>query len=68
MIQLRTINKHLKPCGMELIKGKGYFYFVSDKYDFRDSMVVVSRLNELTLDDWLNEAVRKLNEVEELTK
>jgi hypothetical protein len=60
-LQLRTVNRCLRPLNIELCKGEGYFYFTSPVYNFKDSMVMVNTLNQLTLDEWLNEAIRKIN-------
>ena len=62
MIQLRTINKILAEDGypLELVKGDGYFYFdfaAYDRYDgrlvYETESVYVYRLNDLTLERWL---------------
>ena len=59
MLTLRQVNKKLKELygDIELVKGDGYLYFVSEHKDFQDStMVYVDKLNDLTLDRWLEEA------------
>lgn len=59
MIRLSAINRALKELGikMELVKGEGYFYFVGEDCDDRESTsVMVYRLNQLTKEQWIEEA------------
>lgn len=46
------------PADIELVKGNGYFYFWGhDVALWPSSSVYVFSLNDLTLDQWVNEAV-----------
>ena len=57
-MQLRTINKAIASKGIdvELVKGDGYFYFVGEAVENADtSSVMVFRLNDLTMDQWMEE-------------
>lgn len=65
-LTLKTINKHLMAHGYpeELVKGRGYFYFVGPGTDrWYTASVMVNRLNQLTLDQWVAElnALRSRN-------
>lgn len=56
MINRRTINKALRSKGYsdEIFAGKGYWYFAGDTVaKFRQSSVCVYRLNDLTLEQWI---------------
>lgn len=57
---IRTINNLISSnaIGLELVKGKGYFYFVPRNPDIliHDSSVIVYRLNHLSPAQWLEEA------------
>lgn len=60
MLHLKTINKiiqtQVSPY-MELVKGEGYFYFVYDNGPkFETKSVCTFRLNNLTLDMWIDDA------------
>ena len=58
MITLKSVNKSIKSLGYdaELIKGDGYFYFIgTDVTEWEGSSVMVYRLNELSLDSWIEE-------------
>lgn len=57
-LTLNAINKALaaKGCGERLVKGNGYWYFAEGKAHFwPSSSVLVYRLNDLTLEQWLEE-------------
>lgn len=57
-ISLNQVNKALKAKGVstELVKGDGYFYFIGKEVEHNaTTSVYVYRLNELSLDGWLNE-------------
>ena len=61
MIKLKTVNDAVKHLGVELVQGEGYFYFipVNDDFEhvyFNEYSVMVYRLNQLTLEQWLEEA------------
>ena len=56
-LRIATVNKLAKPLGVQLVKGKGYFYFLDlDGNVIEDSSVLVYSLNHLTLERWLEEA------------
>lgn len=65
MLTLKKVNQNLKHLNIELVKGNGYFYFVSDIYMFGDSMVLVNTLNSYTLEGWIEEAMEKINSTKE---
>lgn len=57
MITLRTVNKAIAHLGdIELVKGNGYFYFAGDSVNVWAEGVYVYRLNELSLERWVEEA------------
>ena len=62
-----TRNQIIKKIGnpnLNLYAGKGYFYFVYDKGDvFDDRSVYTIRLNDLSLDRWVEEGKELLNVV-----
>ena len=63
-----TRNQIIKKIGnphLSLHAGKGYFYFVYDKSDreFDERSVYTMRLNDLSLDRWVEEGKELLNEV-----
>ena len=60
-LTLKRINKELEKQGylLELIKGDGYFYFITLpdlNVPFDSYSVCVYRLNQLKLNDWIYEA------------
>jgi hypothetical protein len=58
MITLKQVNAALKAKGAKemLFKGAGYFYFAEgDTWHWPGTSVYVYRLNELTLEEWLEE-------------
>ena len=68
-LRLSTINKAIAQYEMELVKGKDYFYFISTKEEgihpiqrCAGTSVWVARLNDLTFEEWVEEAVRLYNE------
>ena len=64
MITLRTVNKAIAHFGdIELVKGNGYFYFVGEDVNVWAEGVYVYRLNELSLERWIEEAKAVLEEV-----
>jgi hypothetical protein len=67
MIQLRTINKIAREFGFELVKGDGYFYWVSDVYDlgryFDETSVYVENINDMVFTEWIVDLVEKYNRV-----
>ncbi len=67
MLTLKAVNKAMVARGYsdELVKGDGYFYFIGEKADqFYSSSVYVYRLNQLTLEQWLDDYARMLAEYE----
>lgn len=57
-MQLRTVNKVIANRGIdaELVHGEGYFYFVGDAVEHAETAsVMVFRLNDLTLEQWMEE-------------
>lgn len=69
-LTLNKVNTHLKSIGIngELVKGSGYFYFSGDAFDFRDlesGVYCASRLNDLTLEQWVDEARARLKQEEQ---
>lgn len=58
MTTLRQVNHAVRPLGVELIRGDGYFYFLDLRtQDQIGSSVTVFRLNHASLDFWVSEAV-----------
>ena len=58
MLTLNKVNKTLQKYDpeVELVKGNGYFYFCGgDCSDWYTSSVYVCRLNQLSLDRWIEE-------------
>ena len=52
-----AVNKAIAHLGkIELVKGEGYFYFIGDDVNVWAESVYVYRLNELTLERWIEEA------------
>lgn len=69
-MKLSTIDKFFakRMIPLVLIKGDGYFYFVYDDVEkniFATRSVYVYRLNQLTFDQWIEEAGIIIREVEE---
>jgi len=56
--RITDINKALKIAGYEgykLVRGKGYFYFIgNDSMFWETSSVYVYRLDELTIQQWVD--------------
>lgn len=65
-LTLKTINKKLSELeyDIQLHKGKGYFYFWGDDVDPSSEGVYVSTLNQLTLNQWMEEALRRIESEE----
>jgi len=56
---IKTVNKAITAEGMnlELVAGDGYFYFVGPGTEnLSTASVMVYRLNDLSLDQWMTEA------------
>ena len=72
MITLKKVNREILKYGYELVKGKGYFYFIpintnfkclslgEDNYQPQSESVYVYRLNHLTLESWIDELKTKI--------
>ena len=58
MLTLKKVNKEIDAHGlkMELCKGKDYFYFWGEDVKYDAKGVYVCRLNELTMQNWLQSA------------
>ena len=57
-ISIMTVNKALSAMGAEemLMQGKNYFYFAGgDAFNWPSTMVCVYKINDLSLDEWLNQ-------------
>lgn len=68
MLRLDSVNKKIAERGIkaELVKGDGYFYFVGDDLGLEyTSSVMVNRINQLTLDQWMEELDAMLAEHKE---
>lgn len=61
---LAAVNKALASAGIdaELVKGRGYFYFVGSDMDYAEEQGVygVFRLSDLSVTQWVEEARSKL--------
>lgn len=61
---ITAINKALAAAGIdaELVKGRGYFYFVGSDMDYAEEQGVygVFRLSDLSVTQWVEEARSKL--------
>ena len=58
-MHIKTVNKAIKQAGInaELVRGDGYFYFAGEDVEMSPrSIVYVPRLNDLTIEDWVQEA------------
>ena len=57
-MKIRTINHAIKDAGlrMELIKGRGYFYFIGPDVNPHAEGVYVFTLNQLSVSQWVQEA------------
>lgn len=61
MLTVKKVNAEIKNRGIAavLMKGRGYFYFLGPDVDLAASkMVCVYSLNELTLEGWMKELDR----------
>lgn len=65
-MNIRTVNKAIAEAGIraQLVRGTGYYYFVGDDVSLaRETGVYgVYRLNDLTLEQWLEEARCKVGD------
>lgn len=65
-LRIKTVNKAIREAGypVTLIKGYGYFYFVTDEghndhfgpTSWREKAIYVNTLNSFTLEQWVAEA------------
>ena len=60
-LALKTINKEIQKHfpQLELVKGEGYFYFISDDvdiYGLDSTSIYCYKLNDLSLNSWISEA------------
>ena len=60
MLKIKTVNKAIQSTvtpNMELVQGEGYMYLVYDNGSiYETKSIMVPRLNDLILDDYLEEA------------
>ena len=67
MFTLKKVNAELVRLGIraELVKGDGYFYFVGQDVELAQEQGVygVFRLNDLTLDQWVEEARQRMQDI-----
>jgi len=62
MISIPAVNRAIAHLGdIELVKGNGYFYFAGDTVSVWAESVYVYRINELSLERWIEEANRVCN-------
>ena len=66
MLTLKAINKAIKDKGFELVKAKDYFWFFSFNPNnaLYITSVLVTRLNDLTLEQWVADLDDKIQETE----
>lgn len=66
-ITVQTVNKIAKEFDFELVKGDGYFYWISDRWEldrYLDTTAVyVYKINDLSLTEWIVDLVEKYNKV-----
>jgi len=56
-LTIKTVNRAISSTGLELVRGKGYFYFVAASGDAVDvDSIPVFSINHLTLSRWIEEA------------
>lgn len=63
----KAVNSKLRNPYINLYKGEGYWYFVYDDANgdiYEHHTVCVYRLNELTLDQWIEEGNDFVKEIE----
>ena len=66
-LTMKRVNEALKPLGVYLCKGNGYFYFWSDTAGHAilraySSSVAVCKLSNLSIDQWVSQAQRIIAE------
>lgn len=65
MTTIKKVNEEIVKIGIqaELIKGDGYFYFIGDDVELAfTTSVMVNSLNQLSLEEWVEEAINFKNE------
>jgi len=56
MINLSTVNRALAQYNVQLVRGKGYFYFDGPGTErWAATAVYVNSLNQLSLEQWIDE-------------
>ncbi len=56
-MNVKKINKAIKHLGLEIVRGRGYQYFISLETEEQiGHSVMVCFLNHLTLDEWIDRA------------
>lgn len=68
MLTIKKVNAELVRLGIraELVRGGGYFYFIGEDVELAKEQGVyggVSRLNDLTLDQWVEEARQRMQNI-----
>lgn len=67
MLTLKKVNAELVRLGIraELVRGDGYFYFVGEDVELalEQGVYGVFRLNDLTLDQWVEEARQRMQDI-----
>ena len=56
-LTIARVNARLLPHGVEIVKGRGYFYFAAVREDAREWLipsVMTTRLNALSLSQWID--------------
>lgn len=64
MLTLKKINNEIAKLGGNeiLVKGEGYYYFAEgEAYGWYNQSVYVYRLNQLTLEQWIQEYLDRKN-------
>ena len=60
-VTIAQVNKAIMPLGsIALVKGSGYFYFIGESVDTRLPSVYVNSIRELSLNDWIEEAMHRI--------
>lgn len=63
-VTLKSVNKEIKSMGYELVKGRGYFYFMplGDHDMLNDESVYIYRIDGYTMEQWVQELKDKIKE------
>lgn len=64
-VTLKTVNKAARPLGVQLYRGRGYFYFqaIAENACVSSEGVMVNTLRGLTLEAWVEEAKKAAESV-----